>query len=260
MGGELCISCGAGQACSAGGCVTTDGGAGQVGTPCTADSECAALGTGHVCKKKTSSGLNDYQGGYCTKSCVTDSNCPTRALCLGPQPGYGESDSVCWARCTGTEECRVGYECYAVGGGDSACWLAPLPAFDAGPAADKIGQPCSTDSSCSNPPDDGLCLNATFADGGKSAFVGGYCSAPCDDNRHCSVDGGAVCVALGTLGACTQTCSRPLQGQADCRTGYVCRSIRSGPDGGFLPIGFCWPNCQAAGCVSGVCQTSGYCQ
>ena len=109
--GGVCTSCGAGQACLSGSCLTTDGGAGQVGTACTADSQCAALGADHVCKKKTSTGANDYQDGYCTRSCKVDLDCPTKALCLGPQPGYGENDSVCWARCTSPQECRTGYDC-----------------------------------------------------------------------------------------------------------------------------------------------------
>jgi len=257
--GGLCATCGAGRTCLAGACQTLDGGAGQVGLACLNDGDCAPLGPNHLCKQKTTSGANTYQGGYCTRTCVNDLDCPTSALCLGPQPGYGENDSVCWARCASAQECRAGYDCYAVGGGDSACWIAPLPPFDAGPPADKIGQPCGTDGTCQNPPDDGVCLADTFPDGGPSAFTGGYCTAPCDDTSHCSTDGGALCISLVTFGACAQSCSTPLQGQGACRTGYVCRSIRASPDGGILPQGFCWPSCQTAGCAVGVCQPNGYC-
>ncbi len=240
--------------------MTVDGGAGQVGTPCTADAECAALGLGHACKKKTSTGVTDYQGGYCTKVCAADLDCPTKALCLGPQPGYGENDSVCWAKCASAQECRTGYDCYPVGGGESACWVAPLPPFDAGLPADKVGQACGTDGTCRNPPDDGVCLTDALVDGGSSAFVGGYCSAPCDDSSHCSADGGAICISLGTFGACAQSCTGPQQGQGSCRTGYVCRGIRAAPDGGPLSTGFCWPSCKTSGCAAGVtCQASGYC-
>jgi hypothetical protein len=257
--GAECKSCNPGEACVAGSCSAGDGGAGRVGTACTADFDCAALGPGHLCKKKTSSGANEYQGGYCTRKCMTDPDCPSTALCLGPQPGYGEADSVCWARCTSPTECRTGYDCHAVGGGDSACWLSPLPAFDAGPPADKIGQACGTDGTCRNPPEDGVCLTDKFSDGGSSAFIGGYCSAPCDDSSHCSVDGGAVCIALGNFGACVQSCTTPLQGQGNCRTDYVCRPLRSSVDGGVLPVGFCWPSCKFSGCLMGTCQQSGYC-
>lgn len=257
--GGLCTSCGAGQACVSGACKAIDGGAGQVGTPCALDGDCAALGPGHVCKKKTSSGVSTYQDGYCTRSCATDPDCPAKALCLGPQPGFGENDSVCWARCNSAQECRAGYECYAVGGGDSACWLSPLPPFDAGPPADKIGRACTSDAMCLDPPDDGACLTDTLADGGMSAFVGGYCSAPCDESSHCSTDGGAACISLGNFGACVQSCVGPQLGQADCRAGYVCRPLRATVDGGTLPVGFCWPSCKSAGCATGVCQPSGYC-
>jgi hypothetical protein len=258
--GEVCTSCQAGQACVDGGCLTLDGGAGQVGTACGTDSECAALGTGHVCKKKTSTGNDVYSGGYCTRDCVFDSDCPSAALCLGAQPGYGELDSVCWARCTTAAECRTGYDCYAVGGGDSACWIAPLPAFDAGPPSDKVGRPCAGDPECRSPPDDGLCLFDSLSDGGPSPFLGGYCSAPCDSSSHCSLDGGAKCISFAGFGVCVAGCNAPQQGQADCRASYVCRPIRE-VDGGILPDGFCWPRCDnpGAGCGALSCQPTGYC-
>jgi len=258
--GNVCRSCVAGQACNGGVCASVDGGAGQVGTSCASDDQCAQLGANHVCKKKFSNGNTEYQDGYCTKLCVTDAECPAAALCIGPQGGYGENDSVCWARCNGAEECRDGYDCYTVSATEAACWVKPLPAFDAGPPSDKVGQPCNLDSTCQNPPDDGICFSGTLPDAGPSAFTGGYCSAPCDDSSHCSADGGAVCIAVGTLGACAQTCDGPLQGKSSCRSGYVCRSLRLSPDAGILPIGFCWPSCVVTGCATGACQPSGYCQ
>lgn len=258
--GSVCKSCGSGQACVAGDCKTVDGGANQVGTPCTDNSQCTALGAGSVCKLKTSSQMNDYVGGYCTKTCVDDLDCPGKSLCLGPQPGYGEKDSLCWAQCTTAQECRTGYDCYPIGSGLSACWISPLPPYDPGPPADKVGQPCGADATCKNPPDDGVCLTDRLADGGVSAFTDGYCSAQCDDTAHCSADGGAICISLGSFGACAQSCTGPQQGQGSCRQGYVCRAVRAGPDAGFLPVGFCWPSCKAAGCAAGTtCQATGYC-
>lgn len=259
--GAVCKSCGAGQACVNGDCKAVDGGAGQVGTTCTVDAECTALGGGSSCKQKTSSQLNDYAGGYCTKTCGSDLDCPGSSFCLGPQPGYGEKDSICWAGCTTSAECRSGYDCYPIGGGLSACWISPLPPFDPGPPADKVGQPCGTDATCKNPPDDGVCLTDTLTDGGASAFTDGYCTAECTDGAHCSADGGALCISLAGLGVCAGTCAGPGTGQGGCRPSYVCRSVRAGPDAGFLPVGFCWPSCQKAGCPAGTaCQASGYCQ
>lgn len=259
--GAVCRSCGAGQACVNGDCKAVDGGAGQVGTQCTVDSECAALGSGFTCKLKTSSMMNDYTGGYCTKTCGSDLDCPGKSLCLGPQPGYGETDSICWSQCTTAAECRSGYDCYPIGGGLSACWISPLPPYDPGPPADKVGQACGSDATCQNPPDDGVCLTDKLTDGGASAFTAGYCSAPCDDSAHCSADGGAICIALNGFGACAQTCTGPTTGQANCRTGYVCRAVRAGPDAGFLPVGFCWPSCAKTGCPTNTtCGPTGYCQ
>jgi hypothetical protein len=259
--GDVCTSCLAGEGCLDGVCRPTDGGVDQVGIACRRDSDCVGLGADHLCKQTTSSGRDIYTDGYCTKRCESDVECPGQSLCLGPQGGYGEDDSVCWAHCTTQTDCRPGYFCYAVGGGDSACWISPLPAFDAGPPADKVGQPCGTDVACQNPPDDGLCLLDTLSDAGPSAFVNGYCTASCEENTHCSIDGGAKCIALGLIGACLHSCAAPLQGQSSCRAGYVCRPIRD-TDGGFLADGFCWPRCSNPGSscgTTGTCQATGYC-
>ena len=200
-----------------------------------------------------------YTDGYCTKVCAQNTDCPSSALCLGAQD-YGEGDSICWARCTASDECRTGYFCYPVGEGDSACWIDPLPTFDAGRPADKVGQPCASLAACLNPPDDGACLFDTFSDGGLSPFVGGYCSAPCEDSSHCGVDAGAKCVALGGIAICVAGCSAPLLGQGECRAGYVCRSVGT-IDGGVLPDGFCWPRCDnpGASCGPEACLPTGYC-
>ncbi len=256
-GGLVCTSCLAGQACVGGKCQSSDGGANEVGTPCVTNDNCAALGAGHLCKLKTSSGASNYTGGYCTKDCIGNADCPSSALCLSA-PGLGEGDSVCWSRCTAPADCRSGYDCYSIGGGDSACWISPLPAFDAGPPADKVGHPCATDVACQSPPDDGVCLFANLSDGGPSPFLSGYCTAPCDDSSHCGT--GAKCLSVAGFGVCAAGCNAPSTGQADCRAGYVCRPVRD-VDGGALPDGFCWPRCNNPGatCGTATCLASGYC-
>jgi hypothetical protein len=264
--GAVCQSCSTGQVCEGGRCVAL-GDAGVLGRGCGDDGDCSALGTG-VCKKMTASQRDDYVGGYCTKDCQVDSDCGASGVCVEVDPRFGESGRFCWSRCDSRIDCRApDYECYSLGNNRRGCWISPLPDFDAGTPADKVGIACTQDSECSNPPDDGVCLPPTLPDGGASPFVGGYCTAPCVDASHCSTDGGATCVAIVVGGAvagaaCMHTCEAPQAGPSSCRTGYLCRGLRQA-DGGLAPRGVCYPSClnQGAACPTGTtCQTSGYCQ
>jgi hypothetical protein len=264
--GALCQSCRAGEACEGGRCVSY-GDAGVLGRGCGADSDCATLGSGYQCKKRTASQRDEYFNGYCTRDCVDDSACGTNGLCFEPDPGYGELGSFCWLRCETATDCRTpGYDCYSLGGGLKGCWIAPLPAFDAGPPADKVGNPCTEDDQCQSPPSDGVCLPPVLPDAGPTPYVGGYCTAPCDDSSHCSADGGAGCVLVGTgsmaVAVCLKLCDGPFLGPSNCRTGYLCRGVRQA-DGGFAAKGVCGPSCLnvGAGCPGAtVCQPSGYCE
>lgn len=264
--GALCRSCPAGEVCEGGSCVFL-GDAGVLGRGCGEDSDCASLGAGHQCKKRTASQRDEYHNGYCTKDCNATSECGRSGVCVEQDPGFGEVGTFCWLRCESSLDCRSpGYDCYSLGGGVKGCWLAPLPAYDAGPPADKIGEACTGDSQCQSPPSDGVCLPPTFSDGGASPYVGGYCTAPCDDSSHCSTDGGARCVLVGAgggqLALCLRLCEAPNGGPSSCRTGYLCLGVRQG-DGGLAPQGVCTPSCLNAGAVCPgltTCQPSGYCQ
>ncbi|MBS1148646.1 MAG: Extracellular serine protease [Myxococcaceae bacterium] len=78
-----------------------------------------------------------------------------------------------------------------------------------------IGDPCTTNSECGPGV---ICLNKDFS-------PGGYCTLACkveDPNTTCPT--GSTCVrdALArNAPACFRTCSRA----ADCRNGYVCRTV-----------------------------------
>jgi hypothetical protein len=235
-----------------------------VGTPCTADATCAALGGNYKCKQLTNPGLAPYPGGYCTKLCVAPTDCPVDAVCEAATGTYGESDSLCLKRCGGLASCRTpGYACYTVGP-NQACWLSPLPDAGQGPAADKIGIACSTNPQCQNPPSDGACLPPSVGGAITTGYVGGYCTAPCTSNAHCGDGGVCTTVTLGpqSMSLCLARCTASsTNSQGSCRTSYVCDSPTKNPanDAG---ISVCRPNCGNAGytCPAGLnCLPSGYC-
>lgn len=261
FGGGVCRTCAMGQACVAGACVTSDAGM-VVGAPCGAAADCVAVGAGAECRQKTTPGASSYPGGFCTRSCEADDVCPGDSVCVEVTASYGEKDVLCWPRCSKERPCRQGYGCYPVGQGVSACWLSPLPAFDAGTVADKVGQPCAQDSQCQAPPDDGFCLQAKLPDGGPSGFTQGSCTAYCTTSASCSADGGAVCLDVGQNGLCFERCLQPSQVQSSCRSGYACRPSTNA-DGGATGDGFCFPRCDAPGrsCGAGTtCKPNGICE
>jgi hypothetical protein len=243
-----CVACPSGQLCINKQCQTpmvTK----KIGDACTTAEECqASLGPSAICKTMTSSGNAIYVGGYCTIPCTSQNDpvCGTDAFCVGLRPRYGEQDVFCWARCSNGNTCRTpGYACYDLDG-PKGCWLSPLPAEDAGPPADKIGNPCTADSQCQNPPDQGGICSAKDSDLGL-IFPGGYCSTDfCNSNEECAADGGALCVGFGDRGTrCMRRCamgggSFADAGQSDCRDDYLCLSLTL-RDGGLTPHGICLP-------------------
>lgn len=269
-GGEACSSCaGTGKVCTklgtAGGACTLPPDAGQpnTGTACTGDTDCTGSNT---CRTATSSGANQYTGGYCTHECSQNSPCASDSLCVGVT-AYGES-AVCLKLCQGAADCRTpGYNCYTVGD-QGVCWLDPLPPVDAGPAApdDLIGSACAANADCQADGgwEPGGCILPTEADGGPSGFPDGYCTADCS-----IVDCGdtAMCINFGDDGTgnnlllCTDRCPNGGNGQDDCRPGYVCQSFIF-PDGGVSTDGICWQSCKSPGaeCAQGTCNAQGYCE
>lgn len=178
--------------------------------------------------------------------------------------GRGEADSFCWKDCASGGDCRSGYGCYPLSTG-GACWLSPLPAFDAGPPADKVGATCTLDTDCDNPPDYAYayCISPTTADGGPSGYPSGYCTA------DCSYNGQPMCGALGLCLAdpygvgvdlCFRRCASAWAGQSTCRSGYRCYGYVNA-DGGKSSDGFCEASCNNAGnpCPQGSYCDAGYC-
>lgn len=270
-GGAACVSCNTDQTCTNQVCTTPDaGGGGVVGIACSQTSDCTALGTGAECRQSTATGAGTYTGGYCTRVCTSDADCGG-GTCINAG-NYDEPNPICTKKCSSSSDCRSpGYECYDIGEPEGICWLDPLPEVDAGPPADKVGLGCTIDTDCQNPPDDGFCIPETTEDGGTTSYLGGYCSAPCNSNDHCSTDGGAICITFdvgggNTFSMCQQVCGDPGTGVSTCRANYVCQGYQIyQSDGGIgpSPDGICTPNCnnQAGSCgTTGTCLSTGYCQ
>ncbi len=235
-----------------------------------------------TCRKVTNASYGTYQGGYCTRTCTVEGDCPTDSECVSFGASRDEPSALCTKKCRppqslSSTDCRTpGYACYGLTDNngqqlpDGVCWIYPPPTGDAGPPSDKVGAPCTTDTNCQNPPDDGFCFPPTLQDGGPSRYAGGYCSAECNDNGHCG-DGG-TCITFNAntadeFSACQADCNAPNVGQANCRTGYACLGYQMlQEDGGVTtaPSGICRPRCDAPGasCTApATCNaTTGLCQ
>lgn len=250
-----CAACAAGELCTAGVCEVPVGSK-KVGEACSTDLECqgagaGALGSMAICKKMTTSGNGAYAGGYCTRRCGTAATaCPGGSTCVGLLPAYGEADTICWDNCSngaGGDACRTpGYGCYGVGS-SMACWISPAPTPDAGAPADKVGNACTGEAQCINPPETGgVCLSREF--NYNWASLGGSCSKEgCLSNSECSADGGAMCIGFTATDPdlCVQKCANSRDaGQSTCRNGFTCSPYVTGlPDGGRMTStdGFCLP-------------------
>ncbi len=255
-GGAICAFCSNGENCTQGRCQVPK----KVGDSCDIDADCQALGATAVCKKMTTTGQGTYLSGYCTLLCKQDPHiCPEGSACFEPSTRYGESDVICWDLCSIVDECRSpGYACYQIKGVSNACWINPLP-FDAGPPADKVGDPCSMDSECQNPPAaGGICL----LDGFNDVWPQGYCSKlNCNTHEECAADAGAMCFNFGDSFACAQRCIPTTDGGSpvsSCRAGYQCYPSDLA-DGGVE--GHCSPEPRPVlTTVGDPCTTSATCQ
>ncbi len=85
---------------------------GNVGDPCTDTAPCSA---GNFC-------LAQPPGGYCTRTCQSDQQCPTGSVC-SDQLGNEGPTNYCVETCTTDTECRwdEGYKCTNISGGRKAC-------------------------------------------------------------------------------------------------------------------------------------------
>jgi hypothetical protein len=163
------------------------------------------------------------------------------ALCLDTGGGFG----VCFDACDpAAPDCRVAYECVAIGGGQGICLPAPVcgngqleqgeeceppstPTCDAncqGTGTDPIGAPCVDATTCAGD----FCI--ADADG----WPMGYCTeADCDlgdpENSCLPYGGDGLCLDVGDpgapFGACFDRCD---PASSDCRPQYMCQAIGGG--------------------------------
>ncbi|MBX7099206.1 MAG: hypothetical protein K1X89_15955, partial [Myxococcaceae bacterium] len=276
--GAACTACGSGQSCLSGTCTAP---AGSIGGTCSTSASCTNVPGGNItvgattypstvyCKTSQDIGGAPYPGGFCSRKCLSSTDCGANAVCILGFGFTGEADNFCSPRCgAGQPPCRTGYNC-VISGTTSFCLLAGkdgglFDEYDAGPKGiAAAGGPCTLDGTC-RPPDTGACIKATLSDGGPSGYTGGSCTADCtmavDDafcgpNGRCDlyldVDSTIDPHGVFVFGLCSAACNAD-GGSPGCRTGYTCDT------------GQCVPKCTNAGAACGAgrtCNTStGRCQ
>ncbi|HEX4353507.1 MAG TPA: hypothetical protein VHZ95_11340, partial [Polyangiales bacterium] len=98
------------------------------GSPCGADSQCDRIGSQATC-------VTGFPGGYCSRQCSSDANCPTGTFCL--------NNIACVVACGPGDHCgRAGYGCSAVPGLGPAMFCHPTCALSC-----PTGQTCNPSSS-----------------------------------------------------------------------------------------------------------------
>jgi hypothetical protein len=115
---------------------------------------------------------------------------------------------------------------------------------DAGPTMSTgggIGDPCSTDADCTEPPD-AECFTTIenpLTGGVVEEFPNGFCSKGCEESSDCGSGENVACASSGMSGggggSRLQYCTIACDGPADCRSdeGYRCQT--------FFGFGFCAP-------------------
>ena len=109
----------AGQVCSTceALCVTPGRSGSAIGSACSESTDCP---NGATC-----TGGRGFTGNYCTQACVLDDpqsaacGCPAGSVC--GEVGFVNKTTECLASCTTASECRQGYLCQPIVGGNSAC-------------------------------------------------------------------------------------------------------------------------------------------
>ena len=102
--------CAAGYRCETGSGLCMQGPApGTVGGPCTAGTDCAALGATAFCAPMT----DGFPGGYCSSSCDNATPCAAPGVCVTTSA----TEADCLAACKVPADCRAGYTCFALKSG-----------------------------------------------------------------------------------------------------------------------------------------------
>ncbi|MCX7959640.1 MAG: hypothetical protein N3B13_11400, partial [Deltaproteobacteria bacterium] len=164
-----------------------------VGSACKSSSDCADK---LVCIYTNASGDNEvnlFPGGYCSRYCLNDKDCPDTSKCIG---------NVCIADCSNcSSRSNEEYDCY-----NNYC----LPNL-------KVGESCSDNSQCPTK----LCL------GYGDKFKNGYCSMKCEDGSDCPLSSGGLCVNFEGKEDSASSCAAKCSSDSDCRTSekYACKLV-----------------------------------
>jgi len=146
-------------------------------------------------------------GGYCTAPCADDAACG-RGVCY---------DGFCMQRCVAQRECRSSaFDCFGLPGREYG--VCGLDVAAVTPPSANIGASCTATIECAGPAAlTALCLPEVSAQGNRTAFVGGMCTAiGCTDDASCGA--GGSCVAQGDHRVCALSCGDGVA----CRDGYLC--------------------------------------
>ena len=203
----------------------------QIGTPCTADTDCDA----------TDYCVTELEGGLCTRDCSTDEDCGTGSSCIVVDPRSGAA--ICLASCEVGEtprRCRQGYGCASGIGTTPVCLPGCIDDSDcssgltcdpSGGAAGEgacftpgaeVGDACTAETDC---PSGAFC---------RGSWPGGACVYFGCDYQTDDCPAGSTCVASG--GRFGALCAAECTSNADCREGYRCS-----PDVTFPDRRFCNP-------------------
>jgi hypothetical protein len=231
--GDGLLDCGDPSACKGGPNCT--GGVIALGQACFGNfggpNECSSSDGDPVCL----SDFGGFPGGYCSEFCdVALQDCPGDGLCAEWDAlGNGDVYPICLDGCATAAECRPGYTCTDLGGGQLAC------------TKDLCGDLMDNDG-------DGLtdCEDTSgIVECSPGQCTGGAAAtgAPCNQNADCFSDANdPICFPSpnGGQGWCSQFCSTALQ---DCGPGAQCIDNLGLPSG----AGQCHDKC---GGMNGVCS------
>lgn len=156
---------------------------------------------------------------HCTRSCVTDGDCPGTGHCVD----FG-SGGTCFQTCITDGICEFGWACNDLSDGSSVC----LPGESTGPTPIPPYELCSspgTTDNCSTETDG--CAGISID--GVSANI---CTSSCTSSSQCPLDsrgGLGECIALdGVNFICLERC----RDDGDCLTGFSCKP----PAPGLVPL------------------------
>lgn len=199
---------------------------GETGIACTSDMDCDAA---EICIGED----DGFPGGYCSRQCQSDAECPTGSLC--------SSFGVCSDSCdTATPDCRAGYLCGdADQNGSDECWPGSS-------GSGAVGTTCMDTNECAGG------FDAFCIDDAASGWSDGYCTQSCTSNSDCTMGSHCGFFNQNGEGVCLSDCTA----DTDCRGGtstYFCGDA----DGDS--VAECAPGGSGSGQIGEGCATLADC-